>query len=152
MLKETKIVDTKEYITVLKGLVEEGHEVSCIVSGSSMSPFLCHGRDTVSFKAPDRELKAGDIVFYQRFNGRYVLHRICRVHSDCFDIVGDGQTQVESPVYPSQIFGLVTKVQRKGKWLQPGDFWWDFFEKVWIRIIPLRPVLTRLYGKISRHI
>lgn len=34
---------------------------------------------------------------------------------------------------------LVTAVRRKGKLLQPGSFWWDFFEKVWIRVIPLRP-------------
>lgn len=34
---------------------------------------------------------------------------------------------------------LVTAVRRKEKLLQPDSFWWDFFEKVWIRVIPLRP-------------
>ena len=40
---------------------------------------------------------------------------------------------------PDQVLALVTAVRRKGKLLQPGSFWWDFFEKVWIRVIPLRP-------------
>ena len=34
---------------------------------------------------------------------------------------------------------LKIAVRRKEKLLQPGSFWWDFFEKVWIRVIPLRP-------------
>ena len=35
-----KKVDTFEYVSVLKELVEEGREVSMLISGSSMSPFL----------------------------------------------------------------------------------------------------------------
>ena len=74
-----KQVDTYEYVYVLKELVEEGREVSMIISGSSMSPFLCHERDRVFFKAPDRPLRVGDMVFFQRRSGQYVLHRICKV-------------------------------------------------------------------------
>ena len=33
------------YIPVLKELVEEGKEVSMMISGSSMNPFLIHQRD-----------------------------------------------------------------------------------------------------------
>ena len=29
------------------------------------------------------------------------------------------------------------EVKRKGKILEPGDFWWDFFEKAWIRLVPV---------------
>lgn len=52
-----KQVDTREYVSVLKGLVEEGHEVSLLIAGSSMSPFLIHQRDYIYFKQPDRMLK-----------------------------------------------------------------------------------------------
>ena len=45
-----------------------------------------------------------------------------------------------------QVFALVTKVQRKGRVLAPGDFWWEFFARVWVRLIPLRPLLVRAYG------
>ena len=84
-----RFVDTAEYVGVLRGLVEEGHEVSMLVSGSSMSPFLIHLRDTIYFKKPERPLRAGDMVFYQRDSGQYVMHRILRVRGDAYDIIGD---------------------------------------------------------------
>ena len=71
-------VDTAEYVGVLRGLVEEGHEVSMLVSGSSMSPFLIHLRDTIYFKKPDRPLRAGDMVFYQRDSGACAAIRSLR--------------------------------------------------------------------------
>ncbi|MCI7136380.1 MAG: S24/S26 family peptidase [Candidatus Limivicinus sp.] len=145
-----KKVDTFEYVSVLKELVEEGREVSMLISGSSMSPFLCHERDRVFFKAPDRPLRVGDMVFYQRRSGQYVLHRICKVKDGSYFIVGDAQTEIEGPVRREQIFALVTKVQRKGRLLGPGNFWWEFFARVWIRLIPLRPLLVRAYGLFHR--
>lgn len=141
-----KQVDTFEYVSMLKGLVEEGHEVSMIISGSSMAPFLCHGRDTIYFKAPDRPLKVGDIVFYQRPTGQYVVHRICGIREDGFSIIGDNQQVIEYPVRREHIFGLVTKVVRKGRTIRPGDFWWEFFARVWLRLIPLRPMICKIYS------
>ena len=145
-----KKVDTFEYVSVLKELVEEGREVSMLISGSSMSPFLCHGRDHVYFKAPDRPLRVGDMVFYQRQSGQYVLHRICKVKDGSYYIVGDAQTEIEGPVRREQIFALVTRVQRKGRLLGPGNFWWEFFEHVWLHMIPVRRMIMIVYAKIRR--
>lgn len=44
---------------------------------------------------------------------------------------------------------LVTAVRRKEKLLQPGSFWWNFFEKVWIRVIPLRPGIVAAYSALT---
>lgn len=147
MESNLRFVDARAYIGMLKGLVEEGKEVSIIVTGSSMNPFLIHQRDTVFFRRPDRPLRRGDIVFYQRDNGQYVLHRIVRVRGDMFDIIGDAQTEIEFGVRREQIFALITKVKRKGKLIRPGDFWWMFFERVWLRMIPLRRIISVVYGK-----
>ena len=111
-----------------------------------MSPFLGHARDTIYFQKPDRKLRRGDIVFYQRLGGQFVMHRICRVTEDGYYMVGDAQTEIEGPLKREQIFALITKVNRKGKWIGPGNFWWEFFEHVWIRMIPLRPMICRFYG------
>ena len=138
-------VDTQEYVSMLKDLVEEGHQVSLLISGSSMAPFLAHHRDTVYFKKPDRELKVGDIVFYRRANGKYVMHRIRWIRKEGYYMIGDAQTQTEGPLKREQIFGLITAVKRKEKLIRPGDFWWEFFARVWLRIIPLRGLIRRLY-------
>lgn len=143
-----KVVDTREYVSVLRELVEEGREVNMVVWGSSMTPFLGHGRDTVFFSVPERELRRGDMVFYQRDSGQFVMHRIWKIKKDGYYIVGDAQTDIEGPIRRDQIFARITKVNRKGKMISNGDFWWEFFEKVWIRMVPLRPVIVKLYRAV----
>lgn len=145
-----KMIDTREYVSVLRELTEEGEEVSMLIAGSSMSPFLIHHRDYIYFSKPDRALRKGDMVFYQRLNGQYVMHRIKRVRPEGYYIIGDAQTETEGPVKQKQIFALVTKVIRKGKWMKPGDFWWEFFEHIWIDMIPFRRIANILYGGIRR--
>ena len=108
-------VDTQEYLTVLKDLVQQGKEVSLLVSGNSMSPFLIHERDYVYFRKPNRPLRPGDIVFFQRKNGQYIMHRIWKIKPEGLYIVGDAQTVIEGPVAEEQVFAVITRVQRKGK-------------------------------------
>ena len=69
-------MNTREYIDILRHLIEDGDEASMIVAGTSMSPFLRDQRDTIVFKQPVKPLKKGDMVFYQRETGQYVMHRI----------------------------------------------------------------------------
>lgn len=147
---QRRLVDTREYVDVLRGLTEEGKEVSMLVAGSSMNPFLIHYRDTIFFKKPDRALRRGDMVFYQRETGQYVMHRILRVKPEGLYIVGDAQTEIEGPVKPEQVFAVITRVKRKGKMIGPDDFWWKFFEGPWLCIVPLRRVIMRLYALRQR--
>ena len=147
-----KVVDTREYVGMLKELTEEGKEVSMLVFGSSMAPFLIHARDMIYFKKPDRELQKGDIVFFRRKSGQFVMHRIWKIRPEGYYIVGDAQTQIEGPVKREQIFALITKVRRKEKWLEPGDFWWEFFEHVWLHMIPLQSAffcIKSIYNVLS---
>ena len=138
-------VDTDAYVSMLRDLVNEGKECRLLISGSSMAPFLVHERDSIIFSKPDRELRRGDMVFYQRDNGQYVMHRILKVKPEGLYIIGDAQTEVEGPVKPEQVFALVTKVNRKGKWVGPGNFWWWFFSTVWLRLFPVRRLILKLY-------
>ena len=139
-------VDTREYVSVLREIAEEGKVVPMLISGSSMSPFLCHNRDYIYFTRPERELRRGDMVFYRRDSGQYVMHRIYRVKPEGYYMTGDAQTQIEGPLRREQIFALIVQVKRKGKVIRPGDFWWEFFEHVWIRIVPARRAVTALYS------
>ena len=149
--KRKKVLDTGEYVSVLKKLVNEGKELSMVIAGNSMSPFLVHERDIIFFKKPDRPLKRGDMVFFQRRNGSYVMHRVWKRKPEGYYIIGDAQVEIEGPVKEEQIFAMITGVCRKGKQLGPGNFWWEFFEHVWIRIVPLRKYAVRLYGKIVKR-
>ena len=88
------------------------------------------------------------MVFFKRRNGQYIMHRIHHVKPDGYYIVGDAQCMIEGPVEEEQIFAVVTKVIRKGKTIQPGDFWWEFFRHVWLHMIPLRRPVMALYTKL----
>lgn len=147
-----RVVDTNEYVSVLREIAESGKVVSLRISGGSMTPFLAHGRDYIYFTKPDRELRRGDMVFYQRQNGQYVMHRIYKKKADGYYIVGDAQAEIEGPIAESQIFARIVKVKRKDRLLQPGDFWWEFFEHVWIRIVPLRMPIVRLYTAVVKTV
>ena len=143
-----KIVDIHEYLPVLIDIINSGKDVNMIITGSSMAPFLCHQRDTIIISKPTGHFFKGQMVFYTRDSGQYVMHRIHHIKDDALYIVGDNQTDIEGPVRKDQVFGVVNKVVRKGKLLQKGDFWWEFFEHVWIRVIPLRKLIVKLYGKL----
>ena len=145
-----KKIDTMQYISMLRELTEQGKEVSLIISGDSMVPFIRHERDVICFRKPDRQLKKGDMVFYQRTTGQFVMHRIWKVKPEGFYITGDAQVEIEGPVKREQIFAIVTKVKRKEKWIGPGNFWWEFFEHIWIRIVRMRPLIMKVYRKIRR--
>lgn len=146
MANTMKVVEPELLVEPLLGLLEEVDSVPLVISGSSMTPFLVHRRDTVYLSKADRPLKKGDMILYRRDSGAYILHRILRIEEGGYTLVGDAQTWLEPGIREDQVLALVTAVRRKGKLLRPGSFWWEFFEKVWLRMIPLRPVLMRLYG------
>ncbi len=143
-------VDTSLLLEEYRKLLETVDQLPLLISGNSMSPFLVHGRDTVYLTKVNRPLKRGDIVLYRRKNGAYILHRIYAVEGNTFSMVGDAQTEIERGIAKAQIFAVVCSVIRKGQHLSPGCFWWNFFEKVWIRLIPFRPFLVGLYGMLKR--
>lgn len=143
-------VDTGTLLEEYRTLLEAVDTLPLLISGNSMTPFLVHGRDTVYLTKPSRPLKRGDIALYRRKSGAYILHRICAVHGDTFSMVGDAQTGIEHGISREQIFAVACSAERKGRCQEPGCFWWDFFAKFWVRVIPARPVLMRLYGVLSK--
>lgn len=152
MQKRTKVVSPetlmKEYREILKD--ESIEALPFQISGNSMAPFLIHQRDTVYLSRLKRTVKKGDIVLYQRDNGAYVLHRVVKTEKDHVAMIGDGQFVIETGIRFDQIIAIVTSVQRKGKTLKPGDFWWDFFEKCWIHMIPFRKGIWHLVTTIKK--
>lgn len=150
MKSELRIEAPEVLMEPLLALMEEAGTVPLVISGYSMTPFLAHGRDTVYLSRVERPLKKGDMVLFRRDSGGYILHRILKAENGTYTMVGDAQTWLEPGIRQDQILALVTAVRRKDKLLKPGSFWWVFFEKIWIRLIPLRPRILRLYGKLFR--
>ena len=147
--KPVRLIDTQEYMEMIRALLEDGQEVSMIVTGNSMRPFLKHGRDKICMKKTDRKLRKGDIVFYRRENGQYVMHRILKCGDQSYTLLGDGQIVPESGIRQEQIFARITKVQVRGKWIGSENFRWRFFEHIWIRFCGIRKLGLSFSSKVQ---
>ena len=129
-------------------LLRQGMELPLIISGESMLPFLRPGTDTVYLKAPSEPLQRGDIAFYRRANGAYVLHRVVRAEPGKYWFLGDAQSRVEGPLPAQCVFAHVTAVRRGEKLLRPTDGFWRFFAGPWLALAKRRPRLLRIYRKL----
>lgn len=154
MEPKVRMVSPEVLMEQLPELLEEARAVPLVISGNSMRPFLVHGRDTVFLSKITDSPGKGDMVLYRRDNGNFVLHRICHEQEGIYTLAGDAYPVTEPGIRRDQMLAVVTAVRRKGKLLQPGSFWWEFFARVWVRMIPLRLTCLRIYsataGKIVR--
>ena len=128
-----------------ESLLREGAELPLVVSGESMLPFLRPGRDTVFLKRSEGALRAGDIAFFRRANGAYILHRVVRAEAGSYWFLGDAQTRVEGPLPDGCVIARVTAVRRGERLLRPDSLFWRFFAGPWQRHRRLRPRLLKVY-------
>lgn len=151
MKTQTKILPPELLLEEYRKLLQEENvkELPLTITGNSMSPFLIHGRDTVYLSRLTRPARRGDMLLYRRDNGAYILHRVYAVTPDAYTMVGDAQTELEHGIRPDQVIAVVTRVARKEQELRPGSFWWEFFATAWLRLLPLRRPIHRLYTAVK---
>lgn len=149
MEHNVRVVETEALMAQLPQMLTEAEFVPLVITGNSMAPFLAHGRDTVYLSRVTQPLKRGDMILYRRSSGIYVLHRIYRERNGCYDLVGDGQIGLEPGIRREQVLAIVKAVRRKGKLLRKGSFRWEFFEHVWLTLLPFRPAISRLYSHMK---
>ena len=145
-----KSLPTAQLLEEYRMLLDTVETLPLGITGSSMGPFLAPRRDSVLLEKPKRPLRRGDIVLYRRKSGAYVLHRVCRCCADgSYSMIGDAQRIVEPGIRPEQILAVARSARRKGRYQGPGCFWWEFFARVWIRVIPQRERLLGLYTRLK---
>lgn len=143
-------LSTHQLIPVMKELLAQGKSVTFKVTGGSMVPFLVGLRDLAVVSPVTEPLKKGDIVFYQRSNGDYVMHRICKIKNGEYYMVGDAQTEIEGPLKREQIFGVINTVIRKGEEVKNGETLWNLFKYLWLWFRPVRRIVLKIYGFLMK--
>jgi hypothetical protein len=152
-MREVKQVKANQMFPVIMEIFLNQSRVLIAVTGMSMYPFLRENIDSVELSNSSYEnICYGDIVLILRESGEYVLHRVLKKEIDCFYMIGDAQMWIEGPLYPNQLIAVVTAVCRKDKKIECSNFWWKLLSLVWLKLIPFRSVLIRLYrclGNVS---
>ena len=114
---ENRVLTVEEAAAYIPALLQEDWLLPLLGTGTSMTPFLCHRRDTVYIRGIRHctQPREGDILlFYRADNKTLILHRICRRYRDGSVLVnGDAQTWTEH-VQPAQMLGIVMQISRAG--------------------------------------
>lgn len=144
---------TSEISASLEEVISMGGCFTLCISGSSMNPFLIHGRDCVRLvKCRPQDFKRGRILLFKRTTGELVLHRIKRVLSDGALIMnGDAQVWCEQ-ISPEQVIAAVTDIECKGKVIPCSSVVYRAKIFLWQMLFPIRAQIFRVHKKIKRTV
>ena len=151
-LETDKIIPAEIWFKAIEPLLQEGYKFKICPAGKSMIPFLIGGRDEAVLMIPESNYvySKNDVVLYNRGNGMYVLHRICRISKDGIYTLGDGNLDLEGPFQSDDFLAVVDYIIRKGKVLKKEDRMYIFLVNVWRLIRPFRPFVIKSYSVVRK--
>ena len=139
-----------DYEGLIREVLASGGEFRLYPHGISMLPLLRQGRDSVSLRRVDSPIRKGDILFYQRPDGSFVLHRVRAVTPEGLTMMGDNQTLPEPGVSPDWVIGRVTRIFRDDKEVICDGFGYRLYRRLWQFTIS-RGLLLKLYHFSERR-
>ena len=101
-----------EYDALIREVLASGGEFRLYPRGTSMLPLIRQGIDSVALRTLDRPPRKFDILFYQRTDGSYILHRVKEVTDTGLILWGDNHTMLEFGVTEDQIIGYAARIFR----------------------------------------
>jgi len=110
--------------------------------GNSMQPLLSHHENPVVLVPVTERLKKGDIPFYKRPDGQYVLHRIVRVRKTSYDCCGDNQSAIEKNVTDDMILAKMTGFYRGETYISLDEAWVKRYSRRRMASRPLRRLIA----------
>ena len=85
-------------MTIFKKILDDKGVLVYSNKGKSMLPLIKEGRDILVIKKETENIRKWDIVLVQRPSGRYLLHRIVKIHSDgTYTLCGDNNIIYDCP-------------------------------------------------------
>ena len=149
-----KAIPTETYFSLVRQELTEKGQAYVRVTGISMQPLIRHLRDGVVIVPPEK-IRRGDIVLFDRKNGRYALHRVIRKGKNGFSMAGDNQWYMEKELPYDQIIGVVSCIERNGKRIPRENFFLRVYGVTvtlltWPRIY-IRRIIAGIYRKILRR-
>lgn len=110
--------------------------------GNSMQPLLSHHKNPVVLVPVNGKLKKGDVPFYKRPNGQYVLHRIVRVRQNSYDCSGDNQSAIETGVTDDMILAKMAGFYQGDTYISADEPWVKRYAKRRMASRPFRRLIA----------
>ena len=143
-------IQLSDYDGLIREVLASGGQFRLYPRGTSMLPLLRQGRDSVALRRVDSPIQKNDILFYQRPDGSFVLHRVWAVAPEGLTLMGDNQTVPEHGVSPDWVIGRVTRIFRDDREVICDGFGYRLYLKLWQFTIS-RGLLLKLYHFSERR-
>lgn len=145
-MMEKRILPNGILLSSAGEFLAEGREVTLMVKGNSMLPFLHSEKDSVVLRK-EKELATGDIVLARIAPEHYVMHRIWQISGDNVTLMGDGNLRGTEKCTKGDILGTAVRIIRPdGSEETPTD------GHIWRRLLPVRRYLLAIYRRIPGKI
>lgn len=152
-------VEMAELYPAMEERLRVGGEVIFTPNGGSMRPFWRSGRHSVKLtrpggKAPQdafADYRVGDVLFYRRNNGQFVLHRLMRLDGGLPVFCGDAGTELEYGVAPEAVLARVVGFWSGGRYVDcrtSRRYRWAV--RIWMALFPIRGALIRGGRRMKR--
>lgn len=151
MQEQKRFISSEDLFSAIQEVLDEKRQAVFTVTGMSMWPFLCHGRDRVVVEScAGNEVRKGDAVLLKTPCGNYLLHRVTGISDSCFVTTGDGNCFRDGSFDFSCICARVTRMIRKGKIIDCSQRRWRFLFRLWMLLFPVRGILLKTLVLCSR--
>lgn len=142
-------VSLNEIYPIIEEKIQSGGTVQLPITGTSMIPLLVWGRDSVELVKCESAQK-GDIIFYRRDNGQFVLHRIIGKDEKGYILCGDNQWVKEYGIEDRHIIGVVKAITRSGRNFSVDNKLYQIYSKIWMSVLPLRRYFLFIIRRIIK--
>lgn len=140
-----------DYEELIREVLASGGEFRLYPHGTSMLPLIRQGRDSVALRRLDRPAQALDILFYQRADGSFILHRVKEVTPEGLTLWGDNQIMLEHGVTENQIIGYAARVFRSDREIDLTGLTYRAYLWLWHFPLLRRMILTVLWQVRKLH-
>ena len=141
------VAHVEDLMPLIKESLNAGHSVRFFPRGTSMLPMLRQDIDSVVLSPVSDKLKKYDIAFYQRDNGKYILHRVIAA-AETYTCMGDNQIAPEPGLRHDQMLAVVTAFYRGDKYIPVTNPAYRTYFHIWVGLLPLRKFLVRVKAKL----
>ena len=140
-----------DYEELIREVLSTGGEFRLYPHGTSMLPLIRQGIDSVALRSLDRAPRKFDMLFYQRADGSYVLHRVKKVTPQGLIMWGDNQFMLEYGITEKNIIGYAARIFRGETELDCQGFTYRVYLRLW-QFKAIRRVLLPIAYHLRKEI